>query len=87
MNIEYRRNVFCLFDKKMERSLRLVEAVAPTPRRAIPPFAISRFNIRYFAVRCFIKAIEADSLSIKKTCHFGVVSREGAGDQACLRDC
>ena len=29
---------------------------------------------RYSAVRCFIQAIEAASLIIKKPCHFGLVS-------------
>jgi hypothetical protein len=40
MNIECRRTVFYLFFilKRAERSLRLVGAVAPTPRRAIPQF-------------------------------------------------
>ena len=42
-NVEYRRNVFYLFlKKKMERSLRLVGVLTPTPRRAIP-----HFDIRY----------------------------------------
>jgi hypothetical protein len=45
---------------------------------AIPPFVILRFDIRYSAVRCLIQTIETGSLSIEKTCHFGVVSYEGS---------
>ena len=62
--------------KKIERSLRLVEVVAPTPRRAKPSFVILRFDIRYSAVRCFIQAIEVASLIVTKPYHFGVVSYE-----------
>jgi hypothetical protein len=36
----------------------------------------SSFVIPYSAVRCFIQAIEAASLIIKKPCHFGVVSNQ-----------
>jgi len=81
MNVEYRRKAFYRFllIKKTERSLRLVGVLAPTPRRATPSFEILRFDIRYSAVRCFILAIEADSLIIKKPCHFGVVSYEASG--------
>jgi hypothetical protein len=74
MNIECRRNEFYLFYKKIERSLRLVEAAAPTPRRANPSFVILRFDIRYSAVRCLIQAVDAGILIIEKPCYFGVVS-------------
>jgi hypothetical protein len=62
MNVECRRDVFCLFKKRLSA--------------AKPPFDILRFDIRYSAVRCLIQAIEAASLIIKKPCHFGVVSYE-----------
>ena len=73
-NVEVMYSV-CL-KKTIERSLRLVEVLTPTPRRAKPPFEILRFDIRYSAVRCLIQAIEAASQIIKKPCHFGVVSCE-----------
>ena len=43
---------------------------------AKPSFKILRFDIRYFAVRCLIQAVEAASLIIRKPCRFDVVSHE-----------
>ena len=43
---------------------------------AIPPFDILRFDIRYSAVRCLIRAVEATRLIVKISWHFGVVSYE-----------
>ena len=60
MNVECRRDVFCLFKKRLSA--------------AKPSFDILRFDIRYSAVRCLIQAIETASLIIKKPYHFGVVS-------------
>ena len=71
-NVEVMYSVY--LKKTIERSLRLVEVLTPTPRRAKPPFEILRFDIRYSAVRCLIQAIEVASLTINKSCHFGVVS-------------
>ena len=33
-----KEGILSILSKKIERSLRLVEAAAPTPRKAIPPF-------------------------------------------------
>jgi hypothetical protein len=55
MNVECRRDVFCLFKKRLSA--------------AKPPFDILRFDIRYSAVRCLTQAIEAASL-IRKKLHF-----------------
>jgi hypothetical protein len=60
MNVECRRDIFCLFKKRLSA--------------AKPSFDILRFDIRYSAVRCLIQAIETASLIIKKPYHFGVVS-------------
>ena len=46
---------------------------------AKPSFEILRFDIRYSAVRYLIQAIEAASLIIKKTRHFGRVSYKVSG--------
>ena len=46
--------------------------------KAKPSFVILRFDIRYSAVLCLIQIIEAASLVIKKTFHFGVVSYEAS---------
>ena len=64
MNVECRRDVFCLFKKRLSA--------------AKPSFDILRFDIRYSAVRCSARppAARAASLIIKKPCHFGVVSYE-----------
>ena len=40
-------------------------------------FHPSKFDIRYSAVRCLIRVIQATRLIIKKPYHFGVVSYEG----------
>ncbi len=42
-------------------------------------FHPSKFVIRYSAVRCLIRVIQATRLIIKKPCHFGVVSYEVSG--------
>jgi hypothetical protein len=39
----------------------------------------SIFVIRYSAVRCLIRVIQATRLIIKKPCHFGVVSYKASG--------
>ena len=64
MNVEYRRDVFCLFKKRLSA--------------AKPSFDILRFDIRYSTVRCSarLSAAKAVSLIIKKPCHFDVVSYE-----------
>jgi len=52
----------------------------PPARRDSNAYASESDSIlRNSAVRCFILAIEADSLIIKKPCHLGVVSYEGSG--------
>jgi hypothetical protein len=46
-NVEGRMSkegILSILSEKIERSLRLVEAAAPTPRRAIPPF-VNRHSI------------------------------------------
>jgi len=63
-NIEHRMNVFCLFKKDFAKR-----------------FHPSKFDIRYsiFCGSLFSPATKAASLTIKKPCHFGVVSYEASG--------
>jgi hypothetical protein len=57
MNVECRRDVFCLFKKRLSA--------------AKPPFDILRFDIRYFAVRCSARPLAARAASlIRKKLHF-----------------
>jgi hypothetical protein len=70
-NIERRMNVFCLFQKRFRDTRR--------KRLRCASDSIVRHSssvIRYFAVRCLIRVIQAARLIIKKPCHFGMVSYE-----------